>query len=606
MRPSISNMWATVQSISRNTTAPIWDAHADRFVSALIDAQVLEPQTAKLIVDFHGDALKARALISNTPAISKASFDTWATLALCCNCFTAISIPAASYVSLTRDWNQLDISPLLPFLKPAANYYLQSKNEVYQGLTTLTKAMIPRFISTFVADNTLFGFLCPVTQNLGMKLVLYASLLHRDQGLLDRYFDGVLGTLYQRAASQTGTELDCASTWATFQHAFDSCREEYSRNLRGAMGHADVALPLRPSSFTPSPTQDGFTKRAPAANQSEDLSLVLQEALAELNGLVGLPSVKDEIQKLTAFLTIQRERRKHGLRESSQTLHFVFTGNPGTGKTTVARIVGKILFGFGLLKTSKLVETDRSSLVGGYLGQTAIKTDEVIRSALDGVLFIDEAYTLSSGNDQDAYGKEAISTLLKRMEDFRDRLSVIVAGYPDLMEQFLLTNPGLSSRFTRHIRFDDYSIAALGRIFMRLCEQSEYVVNSTCLVVLSFLFGLAHKRRGGDFGNARFVRNVFEEVIIRNSERLVSVGGGIGKTQLMQLDPNDLMVGPLVGVSASVFALETLRWRCNCPHCEAAHRGTITHLGRQIRCKNCATAFVFDYWNPILETLILS
>lgn len=309
------------------------------------------------------------------------------------------------------------------------------------------------------------------------------------------------------------------------------------------------------------------------------------------------------MKKLTAFLTVQKERRKHGLRESSQTLHFVFTGNPGTGKTTVARIVAKILFGFELLESSKLVETDRSNLVGGYLGQTAIKTDDVIKSAIDGVLFIDEAYTLTSGSEQDSFGKEAISTLLKRMEDFRDRLSVIVAGYPTLMDKFLQTNPGLSSRFTRHIHFDDYSVADLGRIFLKLCREAEYMVNTKCLGVLSVLLGLAYQRRGDDFGNARFVRNVFEEVTVRNSQRLVAARQKMDKAKLMQLDPSDLMVGPLAKISPSTCKFENLKWKCNCPQCGAGHKGGINHLGRQINCMKCGKGFTFDFWNPILETL---
>jgi hypothetical protein len=402
-------------------------------------------------------------------------------------------------------------------------------------------------------------------------------------------------------ASLARNQRETQDVWKTFDHVFVCERNSYDVLVRSI--HPAHSLPTPVAPGAPTSDHPENIPQALPASASEQPEHVLKEALAELDKLVGLPTVKDEVKKLTAFLTIQKERRKQGLRESTQTLHFVFTGNPGTGKTTVARIIGKILFGFGLLKSCKLVETDRSGLVGGYLGQTAIKTDEVIKSAQDGVLFIDEAYTLSSGGDQDSFGREAINTLLKRMEDYRDRLSVIVAGYPALMNKFLQTNPGLSSRFNRHIPFDDYSVEDLGRIFLKFCQEAEYVVNSRCLVVLSFLFGLAYEQRRDDFGNARFVRNVFEEVTVRHSQRLTSTGQHLDKAKLMQLDPSDLMVGPLARAKPGAFDLEKLRWKCSCPHCGAGHRGRLKHLGRSINCRNCGKPFVFDTWNPSLETL---
>ena len=231
---------------------------------------------------------------------------------------------------------------------------------------------------------------------------------------------------------------------------------------------------------------------------------VIGQATAELEALIGLAGVKSEVKKLIDFLKVQQMRRQHGLKESGQSLHYVFTGNPGTGKTTVARILGKIFHGFGILKTTNLIETDRSGLIAGYVGQTAIKTDEVIEKALDGVLFIDEAYTLSrSGAASGDFGQEAIDTLLKRMEDQRDRLIVVVAGYPKPMQDFLRSNPGLQSRFTRFIAFEDYSVQEMCRIFEKFCNDNEYVLTPLARINAFLLFVAARSRRDETFGNAR-------------------------------------------------------------------------------------------------------
>ena len=239
----------------------------------------------------------------------------------------------------------------------------------------------------------------------------------------------------------------------------------------------------------------------------------------KLKSLVGLVSVKEEIETLTNFIKIQQAREEKGLKTSSVSYHCIFTGNPGTGKTTVARIVAEIYKNLGILAKGHLVETDRSGLVAEYVGQTAVKTNKIIDTALDGVLFIDEAYSLIS-NSQNDYGKEAIATLLKRMEDNRDRLIVILAGYTEEMQQFIDSNPGLQSRFNRYIEFPDYSAEELYEIFEKNLKQFDYKIANEAIMPLKDYFTKACFNKDKNFGNARFVRNLFEKTIEKQANRL--------------------------------------------------------------------------------------
>ncbi len=264
----------------------------------------------------------------------------------------------------------------------------------------------------------------------------------------------------------------------------------------------------------------------------------IDDVLSELNSLIGLNAVKSEINTLINFIKVQRAREESGLKSSSLSYHIVFTGNPGTGKTTVARIVSRIYKHLGILTEGQLVETDRSGLVGEYVGHTAVKVNKIVDSALNGILFVDEAYALV-GQNKDDFGKEAVATLIKRMEDDRDKLVLILAGYTKEMETFIDTNPGFKSRFNRYITFPDYEPEELFAIFESNCKKLDYHITDPAKVKLKNVFEKAFSARDRSFGNGRFVRNVFEKTLEKQANRIAAVSG-LTKEILTTINEEDI------------------------------------------------------------------
>lgn len=259
----------------------------------------------------------------------------------------------------------------------------------------------------------------------------------------------------------------------------------------------------------------------PIEKAEEEKPPSLDELLAELDAMIGLDSVKREVHRQVQVLRMAKAREAAGMRVPTITRHLVFTGNPGTGKTTVARLVAGIYRALGFLSRGHMVEVDRTGLVGQFVGHTGEKTREVVESALGGVLFVDEAYALARSDSPRDFGFEAIDTLVKAMEDHRDDLVVIVAGYPEPMERFIAANPGLASRFRTTVHFPDYSDSQLVEIFARLAEAADYQATLPCLEAL--LAQLAGVERGEQFGNGRWARNALDGAVERQAWRLRDV-----------------------------------------------------------------------------------
>lgn len=353
-------------------------------------------------------------------------------------------------------------------------------------------------------------------------------------------------------------------------------------------------------SKSPRPSKEGKkTDAAPGNKQEAPLPppVTVEEALAELDQLIGLERIKHEVRTLTNLLRLQQRREAIGLPETEVSLHMVFTGNPGTGKTTVARIIGKIYAALGVLAKGHLIETDRSGLVAEYAGQTGPKTNKKIDEAIDGLLFIDEAYSLIASRGEDPYGHEAVQALLKRAEDDRDELVVILAGYPVEMLLLLRSNPGLSSRFSRQLEFDDYTPLELAQIFGLMCQKNHYTLTADTRLRVMLGFDYEYRHRDRHFGNGRAARNLFEHAVRRMANRLAEIPE-LTEAQLVELQGGDI---EFENVPPEVFeaAGSELKIHLECPTCDHSKDVDPKIVGKQVTCPKCKQEFVAE-WGEIV------
>ena len=317
------------------------------------------------------------------------------------------------------------------------------------------------------------------------------------------------------------------------------CDTSGVRKSQAALNPLDFVTSGQPSFLDQArpQTAGGDKPQAEQAKPAEEKPS-FDELMAQLESLVGLDKVKKDVKNLVNLMKVRKLRQENDLPVPPMSLHMVFMGNPGTGKTTVARLISGLYAAIGVLSKGQLVEVDRSGLVAGYVGQTALKTQEAIKSALGGVLFIDEAYSLSSGGEND-FGREAIETILKAMEDHRDDLIVIVAGYDEPMQKFLSSNPGLESRFNKYFYFPDYTGEQLLAIFKNQCKKNSYTLSPEAEEAAKALFDRLDEERDDNFGNGRDVRNCFEDMIVRQSNRVAAMEAPT-REDLMTVLPEDL------------------------------------------------------------------
>lgn len=384
------------------------------------------------------------------------------------------------------------------------------------------RCLTPQFINTVPRSLTYF-----------VKSDLSGHARRTTQGFSrSRYVVSVFASLGREFISVNGSHVTEVSNLSNYTIMLENYLKEFSLYQSGTPNEeitisklSNIKKTAGKAFTTQQNTINPTAKKTDTAGNStpKEEEKTTEQLLEELNDLTGLETVKQDITNLINLLKVKKLREDRGMKQPSISLHLVFSGNPGTGKTTVARLLAKIYKQLGITKTGQLVEVDRSGLVEGYVGQTATKTMSVIESALGGILFIDEAYTLTANKGEKDFGQEAVDTLLKAMEDHRDNLIVIVAGYTDLMEEFINSNPGLKSRFNKYIFFQDYTGSQLLEIFLSFCEKQEYVLDDEAKKFAGDYLDRLAKRHDENFANAREVRNYMERCISRQATRIVDI-----------------------------------------------------------------------------------
>ncbi len=363
----------------------------------------------------------------------------------------------------------------------------------------------------------------------------------------------------------------------------------------------DIRSSAHPGSGTSKSKQtDNFQQQEAIQTEEKDSEFLLEESLQELDKLIGLGAIKQEVRSLTNYIKLQQKREEAGLPETEISLHMVFNGNPGTGKTTVARLVGKIFGAMGVLEKGHLVETDRSGLVAEFAGQTGPKTNAKLDEAMDGVLFIDEAYSLVAKEGDDPYGREAVQALLKRAEDNRDRLVVILAGYPDEMRFMLKSNPGLSSRFNRQLTFEDYHPVELGKIFEWMCDKNKYILPSEARAKILLGMHYLYQKRDKHFGNGRAARNLFEHAIRQMANRLAGMSR-ISHKDLTTFTAEDIRFKKLPETLFTESAMHSICFQITCPACLVSKEAPTNFLGKNVKCPACKHRFTASWGSPIIS-----